>query len=125
MMTSKDPSSYAYVGHADVALRSDVEEVISDVHNLKENLEDQLNEVIEYSIHEISSRIDDIPKFCMITLHFGRWSTKAGYLFVHERVYTNTGRWTPICLTHFRHVGSVPCSYILNSAEKVGESDAR
>jgi hypothetical protein len=44
----------------------------------------------------------------MITLQLGRWCHKAGRLFIHERVYTNTGKWTPICITHFRHVGSEP-----------------
>lgn len=44
----------------------------------------------------------------MITLQLGRWHHKAGRLFIHDRVYTNTGKWTPICVTHFRHVGSEP-----------------
>ncbi len=44
----------------------------------------------------------------MITLQLGRWCHKAGRLFIHERVYTNTGKWTPICITKFRHIGSEP-----------------
>lgn len=109
----------------DVASRSDVDEIISDVHDLSEHLEIHLNDVIQYAVREINSKIDNTPKFCMITLRFGRWSTKAGNLFVHERVYTNTGRWTPICLTYFRHVGCEPCSYTPNSYEKVGGDDVK
>lgn len=41
----------------------------------------------------------------MIILNFGKWTSKAGYLFVYERVFTNTMKATPICIMRFRHVG--------------------
>ena len=44
----------------------------------------------------------------MIWIKFGSWCHKAGSLFVYDRVYTNSGKPTPIVVVHFRHVGAPP-----------------
>lgn len=44
----------------------------------------------------------------MLILKLGKWCHKAGYLFCYDRIYTNTGKWTPLCLMRFRHVGEQP-----------------
>ena len=45
----------------------------------------------------------------MPIIMFGKWSHKAGYVFLYDRVFTNTGKALPICIIHFRHVGESPC----------------
>ena len=44
----------------------------------------------------------------MLIIMFGTWCHKAGYLFLYDRIYTNTGKWTPIVVVRFRHCGKSP-----------------
>lgn len=44
----------------------------------------------------------------MPVVMFGKWCSKAKKWFLYDRVYTNTGKWTPICVMRFRHVGRMP-----------------
>lgn len=44
----------------------------------------------------------------MIIIKLGTWCHKAGNLFCYDRVYTNTGKPTPIVIMRFRHVGVPP-----------------
>lgn len=44
----------------------------------------------------------------MIWIKFGSWCHKVGNLFIYDRVYTNSGKPTPIVVVRFRHVGAPP-----------------
>ena len=45
----------------------------------------------------------------MVVIRFGNWIHKATNLFVYDRVITNKGNLTPLCVRKFRHVGVFPC----------------
>lgn len=34
----------------------------------------------------------------MIVIKFGRWNYASLKRFTYERIYTNTGKWTPFCI---------------------------
>ena len=56
----------------------------------------------------------------MVVIRFGKWISKATNLFVYERVITNKGKLTPLCVKKFRHVGRYPGSVEQNQPVDCG-----
>lgn len=43
-----------------------------------------------------------------VVIRFGTWVHKAGRIYCYDRIFSNSGKPTILCVKYYRHIGYVP-----------------